>query len=191
MYKEETQPMRIRTRIGFFLLLLFNNAMAVDSALYIAPDRELLLSSAREIIASDPFMTLITVDEAGRARARTVEHSPPDEDMTIWISTIPSTRKLDQIQQNPKVTLYFDGPGDTSYVTIMGVASIHSDRDTAMSKTWRDPTARARFWPDFPKNYVLIRVKPSWIEVVADGIDSREKDWRPQAVLFEKPTVLD
>ena len=85
---------------------------------------------------------------------------------------------------NPRVTLYFDNPDETAYVTIMGTATIHSDIDTVLASDWRSAEARARFWPDFPAGYVLLRIKPTWLEVVAPGIRANDKDWRPQAVSF-------
>ncbi len=175
--------LKIAAYLTFGLGTLIEAAFAGE--LHLASDRDAVLKAAREIIAEDTFMTLITVDGNGQPRARTVEHSQPDEGMVIWIATIPTTRKLDQIRAHPKVTLYFDGAGDTSYVSVMGQATIHTDVETINKVTWREPEARARFWPDFPKNYVLIRVEPKWLEVVHPGIASRETDWRPQAVVFE------
>ena len=153
--------------------------------LHLAEDRAATLKIAREIIAGDPFMTLVTVDQNGQPRARTVEHSVPDENMVIWISTIPGTRKLEQIKANPKVTLTFDNESETSYVTLMGKATIHTDLETIQKKAWRSDQQRALFWPDFPENYVLIKVEPKWIEVVAPSISSDEENWRPQAVTFD------
>lgn len=171
--------------IVFLCWLGTSQVFAEPNELNLAEDRAAVLAAAKSIIESDPFMTLVTVDENGQPRTRTVEHSPPSTDMVIYISTIPNTRKLDQIRANSKVTLYFDGPDDTTYVSIMGRATIHTDAETILKHAWRTESARARFWPEFPEGYVLIRVEPSWLEVVSPGIDSRESDWRPQAIFFE------
>lgn len=149
-----------------------------------AEDRDAALAAAREVISQDPFMTFISVDEKGQPRARTLQHSPPDDNMVMYFSTIPGTRKIDQILTHPKVTLHFDGPGDTSYVSIMGTATVHTDAESAIKHDWRDEDGLKRFWPDFPENYVLIKVEPEWLEVVHPDIDSRDSDWRPQAVTF-------
>jgi general stress protein 26 len=162
-----------------------NQAFPENGELNIAEDRESVLATARQMVQSDPFMTLVTVDEHGQPHARTMEHSPPDDNMVIYFSTIPGTRKLDQIQANPKVTLYFDGPGDVTYLSIIGKASVYTDPDTVRKHAWRSDDARARFWPNFPENYVLIKVEPRWLEVVAPDLQSREADWRPQAVVFD------
>lgn len=151
----------------------------------LAEDRARVLEMARKMIQADPYMTLVTVDEHGQPHARIMEHSPPDENMVIYFSTIPGTRKLEQIRQNPKVTLFFNGPGDFSYLSVIGLATIHTDISTIKEHAWREPAARAQFWPDYPDNFVLVRLQPRWLELVAPQLESRETDWRPQAVVFE------
>ncbi|MBT4160968.1 MAG: pyridoxamine 5'-phosphate oxidase family protein [Gammaproteobacteria bacterium] len=176
----------MKTILSYLLMVIgIGQALAEPPELNLAKDRDAVLTAARKIIESDPFMTLVTVDAQGQPRTRTVEHSPPDAEMVVYVSTIPSTRKLDQIQNNPKETLYFDGPDDKTYVSIMGHATVHTDIDTIIKNEWREEAAREKFWPDFPDNYVLIRIQPKWLEVVAPDIDSRESDWRPQAVIFD------
>ena len=71
-----------------------------------------------------------------------------------------------------------------TYVSIMGTATIHTDPATVTKHAWRKESARAFFWPDFPEDYVLIRVEPKWLEVVTPELKGREADWRPQAVTF-------
>jgi general stress protein 26 len=177
----------MKTHFAAILLAIawISQAYAEAGQLNIATDRDAVLAVARQIIESDPFMTLVTVDEHGQPRTRTMEHSPPNDTMVIYLSTIPGTRKLAQIRANPNVTLYFDGPGDVTYLSIMGTATIHTDPETATKHAWRNEAARAKFWPSFPNNYVLIKVEPRWLEVVAPQVQSNDDDWRPQAVVFE------
>jgi general stress protein 26 len=168
------------------ILFSFGSTAKAEEKL-LAGDRDGALAAASTVIASDPYMTLITSDTAGQARARTIQFHGPDENFNFYVSTIPGTRKLQQIKDNPKVTLYFDNPEETAYVTVMGTATIHTDRETIVQHDWRTADSRARFWPDFPEGYVLIRIKPGWLEVVAPGIRARDSDWRPQAVVFSDP----
>lgn len=166
------------------LILIFILPGIASAETYPAPDRDAALAAARAVIASDPFMTLITTDAAGQPRARTIQYHGPDENFVFLAATIPGTRKLAQIASNPLVTLFFDNPAETAYVTIMGTATVHSDSETVLASDWRNAQDRERFWPDFPDGYVLIRIQPSWLEVVAPGISARDNDWRPQAVSF-------
>ncbi|MEM7099303.1 MAG: pyridoxamine 5'-phosphate oxidase family protein [Pseudomonadota bacterium] len=155
-----------------------------ESELNPTTDTQLAIAEARRIISDDPFVNLATVDDKGQARIRTMEHSGADEDMVVYLATIPNTRKLTQIKTNNKVTLFFDNADETAYVSIMGTASIHNDAATIIRHAWQTPKHRTQFWPEFPKGYVLIRVQPDWMEVITSKIAARDSDWRPQAVQF-------
>ena len=158
-----------------------------------APDdstREELLAAARAVIAADPIGALVTVDGAGYARIRSVEVRAPDSDdeqFVLWIATQPRTRKVGQLEANPKVALYFESDDEGAYLSVSGLATVHRDEATARRVSWRDDEARAGFWPDFPNDYVLIRVQPRWLEVIGFGIEADERSWRPQRVDFEPP----
>ncbi len=159
---------------------------AGDEELYKADDETTILAAARAIIGDDPNCALITIDPEGQPRVRTVRASTPEEDMTIWIATRPSTRKVKQIQQNDKVALYFNDDAKSSYVSVMGRATLHDDLDTKEKKNFFDEDSLERFWPHFPDNYLLIRVEPIWIEVMGHGIEGHPETWRPQAVVLER-----
>ncbi len=171
--------------IALFFLLATPAFGAQPEGLYLAPDRAAALQAAVAIINNDPFANLVTLDTSGQPRIRTMEHSPADANMVIYLATIPGTRKLAQIRAHPKVTLLFDNPNETAYVSIMGTASIHTDPATVQQHAWQSPEALKPFWPNFPRDYVLIRVEPQWLEVISPSIMARDSDWRPQAILFE------
>ena len=40
------------------------------------------------------------------------------------------------------------------------------------------------FWPDFPRDFVMIEVKPRWLEYLGPEIHAHGETWRPQAVVF-------
>lgn len=168
--------------IAFGLVALMANPAGDE--LYLAEDESKILSAARAIIAEDSNCALITIDAEGRPRARTVKASAPDEDMTIWIATRPSTRKVKQIQQNDKVTLYFNDDAKSSYVSVMGRATLHDDLATKEAKSFFDKSSLKKFWPNYPDNYVLIKVVPTWIEVMGHGVEGHPETWRPQAVIL-------
>jgi general stress protein 26 len=151
-----------------------------------AKDEATLLQAARAIIAKDPDCALITLDDNGQPRSRTVTASQPDKDMTIWIATKHSTRKVKQIMMNPRVTLYFNDDPSYSYVSIMGRATLHDDLSTKIEKNFYGDAKLKALWPEFPDDYLLIKVEPEWIEVTGHGVASRGDDWRPQASVFEK-----
>ena len=172
-------------RIGIPVLIFFLQQQPRDhSQLHLATDREAVLKAAREIIKNDPNAALITVDAQGRPRARTVATLPPQQDMTIWIATRPGTRKVRQIRANPRVTLYFSEDEKSSYLSIMGRASLHDD--LATKERHKHPEAAMKeFWPDYPSGYLLIKVEPEWMEVTGYGVEAHPDNWRPQAVRFK------
>ena len=159
-------------------------AQASTEDLNIAADRNAAIAAARAIISQDPFVNLVTVDRNGQPRVRTMEHSGADDNMVIYLATIPTTRKLNQIKANPQVTLLFDNPGETAFVTLMGTATVHTDPHTVRQHAWQSDASLAQFYPNFPQDYVLIAVKPRWLEVLSPTIQARDADWRPQAVVF-------
>ena len=158
---------------------------AAEPELYINDSEADIIEAAREIIRKDPNVALITIDSEGQPRARTVVARPPEEDMTIWIATRPTTRKVAQIGHNRKVTLYFSVDSESSYVTIMGTATLHDDLSTKEAKKWRSEERRKMLWPNYPNDYLLIKVQPKWMEVLGEGISAHPQTWRPQAGVFE------
>ena len=162
------------------------SANAVDGELYRETDEATILAAARAIIAEDPNCALITIDGKGQPRVRTVRASTPEEDMTIWIATRPSTRKVKQIRTNNRVTLYFNDDEKSSYVSVMGRATLHDDLQTKEKENFFEEVALKRLWPKYPEGYLLIKVTPIWIEVMGHGIEGHPETWRPQAVVFEK-----
>jgi general stress protein 26 len=172
--------------VGPFLLAsaLLAAQPAAEPANVERPRNE-LLAAARTIVAKDSIATLVTLDEDGAPRMRSVEVRPPDEDFVLWIATNPRTRKVAQIRANPKIALHFEVDEEGSYVSLLGTATLHDDEATLREISWRDPEERRAFWPDFPTDYLLIRVQPLWLEVIGEGIEADPVTWRPQAVVFD------
>lgn len=164
--------------------LFLISALQADE-LYHSDDRESIIKAARQIIVADPNCALITIDADHQPRARTVTASPPSRDMTIWITTRASTRKVQQIKDNAKVTLYFNDDVEGSYVSVMGTASLYPDLESAGVENWFPDAAFKGFYPNYPDGFVLIEVKPTWLEVMGRGIKGHPETWRPQAVKFE------
>ena len=148
-------------------------------------ERERRIAAAREIMAAARYCALITLDSTGRPNARTIDPFLPDDHMVVWFATNPSSRKVTQIRRNPRVTLYYfdrQGPG---YVTIYGIARLVDDPNEK-AKRWKDEWKA--FYPDRPKNYLLVAVTPEKLEVVSEkkGIGGDPRTWAPPSVSFPK-----
>ena len=168
---------------------------AVPTAeLYKVASDSAILSAARALMLSDSNVALTTVDESGQPRVRTtkafvdrLDPADPARGVTVWIMTRLTTRKVDQIRKHPKVTLYFNNDARVEYATIMGTAVIHTDSENPDAKHIYDADYAKFFWPDFPKDFVMLEVKPRWLEYLGPAIAAHPDTWRPQAVVFEKP----
>lgn len=146
-------------------------------------NNEKLIKAAKEIIQNAKTCALITIDNKGIARVRTMDPFPPEDNLIVWFGTNSNSRKVTQIQENPKVTLYYEDPDKTGYVTIYGIATIVSDvaeKEKHWKTKWKD------FYPNYPKGYTLIKVIPKWMEVVSETRDilGDTKTWKPQRVTF-------
>jgi len=91
---------------------------------------------AREIIDAAGCCALITLDDEGQPRARTMDPFSPKDDFTIWFGTNTKSRKVKQIKNEPRVTLYYFDKPSSSYVTIHGKAIIIDDAKEKM-KYWK------------------------------------------------------
>jgi general stress protein 26 len=153
----------------------------------VAPEAD-ILKAARALVESDGWAALISIDEQGRPRVRTVGvvwndevPSDPRKTMTLWVQTRHTTRKVSQIRRNPRVALYFSDDAAMSYLSIMGLATVHTDPadphvQPRIRKEWID-----YIWPEYPNGFVMIEVKPTWIEYMGPGFGNHPQHWRPQA----------
>jgi general stress protein 26 len=113
-----------------------------------------------------------------------VDPFPPDENFSVWIATRPNTRKVAQIVENPKVTLYYFDDDERNYVTIMGTARLVTD--DATKTAMRRPADSDRLYPDFPYDYLLIEVTSDWLEAIVPGYRGDRDTWRPASVHFQR-----
>jgi general stress protein 26 len=141
-----------------------------------------ILAAAKALFAKDTFTTLITVDALHRPRARTVLVSAPDDDFILWMATRPGTRKLEQLKQNPAATLHFADDGSSAYASLMGEARVTEDASSIANRNPYKGDALKKYFPDFPRDFVLLAFKPFWLEIVTRTIRSTTDTWRPQGL---------
>jgi general stress protein 26 len=153
-------------------------------AVYRVNDETVIISAARSIVDEDTVGALITVDEVGHPRSRSVGVSVPDYDMAMWIATHPGTRKIAQLRANPRATLYFSDDAQYYYASFMGTATIHTDEETLRANIFYEGADLAEFWPNFPADTALIRFVPDWLEVAGHGIPVSPDNWQPQGVVL-------
>ena len=149
------------------------------------PTRAEILSAARSIISKARYGTFVTLGEKGEPRARIVDPFSPDSSFTVWVATNSATRKVKEIKRDSRVVILWFEPENPGYVTLAGRAQVVSDK-AEKEKHWKDD------WKVFYKDknhgedYVLIRVKPTHMEVISRsaGLDGDPKTWVPASVDF-------
>ena len=164
---------------------------ALPTDLYLAADSSAILMAARQLMEADQNVALTTVDATGQPRTRTVnarlanvDPSDPRKGMTVWVLTRASTRKVEQIRTHPNVTLYFNDDAKIIYLSIMGTAVLHDDPADPRVQPFLDAETRQYFGPDFPREFMVIEVRPRWLEYLSPALPGHKERWTPQAVVF-------
>lgn len=191
---KEVITMNCKTFFGYFPIIfyLFGLTACSNKGILSTADSHLmssdilstkLLKVAREIMVAANTCALITLDNEGQPRVRTMDAFDPEEELIVWFGTNPRSRKIQEIQKNNNVTLYYLDGDDTGYVTIHGEAHIvnnPSEKERHWKEEWH------AFYPNKNEDYVLIKVVPSWLEVISEtrGILGDPKTWQPPRVYF-------
>jgi Uncharacterized stress protein (general stress protein 26) len=180
---------RFVIRLPFWLLAVGTLMLGARGAhvAAIAPglhDDASRIAAARRMMIKVRYCALITVGEDGQPQARTIDPSPPDARLVVWFVTNPATRKVRQIERDPRVTLYYFDERSPGYVTVIGTARIVTDGE-AKQKRWLEKWTP--FYPGGAANAVVFEVTPRRIEIVdvAGGIVGDPKTWAPPSVDIE------
>merc|ERR1719456_66833 len=104
-----------------------------------------------------------TYDENGTCHSRPMVPIHNSDDDDLWFFSNAGTRKLGEIQSDPRVTLDVSDASHSNYVSVLGKAEECTDQ-SKVEQLWREPF---RTW--FPKgkedpNIRLIRFKPELAE---------------------------
>lgn len=157
-----------------------------------SPGRTQVIAAAREVMKTARYATLVTLGNDGRPQARIVDPVVPEQDLTIWIATNPLTRKVAEIRRDARVTLLYFNAAAGEYVTVLGTATLVVG-SAAKVRHWKADWAP--YYKSRPRgdDYVLIRVRPSRLEVVSPSrkIVNDPKTWRPAIIDLRGGVVAD
>jgi general stress protein 26 len=124
-----------------------------------------LIQFAREEMAEARYCFLITLDDLGQPQARLMDTFEPEADMTVWMATAVNTRKVRQLQHDPRATLaYHTGRGD-GYVTLIGRVRLVDDAEERRQR-WK--SGWEAFYPEGPTDpsYLLLKFMPTRVELM-------------------------
>ena len=176
--------MKLVLRAGALVLLLgAGRAMSAQEAPRAVPSRAQVIVAAREIMRTARYCTLVTLGADGQPQARIVDPFPPDSDLVIWIATNPLTRKVGDIRRDGRVTLLYFNAAASEYVTVVGTAVADTDPAQKISH-WKPEWSGIYQQQNRGDDYLLLRVKPSRLEVSATGRGVRNDPltWQPTSI---------
>jgi general stress protein 26 len=170
-------------RSAFLVLMLLPSPGLRQTAAVTHPSRAEVIAAARDVMEKAAYSTFITIGEDGQPQARVVDPTLPDLNLTIWIGTNSVTRKVKDIQRDPRVTLLYFHAASASYVTVLGRAALVTD---AGEKERRWKASWAPFYPNGFRgtDFTLIRVTPSRLEISSPSrkMMSDPKTWLPVVI---------
>jgi len=167
-----------------FFILLASSTIRCQNESTTEYSKDFLLQEAKEIMTNSGTCTLITLDTEGIPRARVMDPFSPEEDLSVWFGTNSKSRKVDQIKNNPRVSLYYFDCNTTDYVLIHGMAKLVNDQNEK-EKRWKDEWND--FYPNRTEGYLLIEVSPIWMEILSTsrGIYGDSISWEPPKVILD------
>jgi general stress protein 26 len=141
-----------------------------------------VLQVARETIVAAGYCFLITLDDSGHPQARVMDPFEPEQDMTVWMATDASTRKVRQIEADPRATLACYDAAAAAYVSMIGRARLVDDLDER-ERRWKPEWES--FYPDGPtgESYLLIELTPLRIEIMSFAHDVMRGPFTPVALI--------
>jgi general stress protein 26 len=172
-------------------LLIALSPLAVtgqEAARPVPPDRAAVIKVAAGIMQRARYCTLVTIGEDGHPQARIMDAFPPEGEMVVWMATNAFSRKVSEIRKDPRVTLsYFDAK-TTSYVMLLGRASLVSD-PAEKAKRWKNDWAKLYKDGNRGDDYLLVKVTPIRREVSAEGegVKHDPTTWRATVIDFVPP----
>jgi general stress protein 26 len=149
--------------LSLFLILTYPIAIFAQDDQKAGYNRDSLLQGAREMISDIRFCALISLDEKGHPQARTMDPFLPDANMVVWFGTNINSRKIQEIKNNSKATLYYQAENGRGYVVLKGDAYWENDPQLKL-KYWK-PEWEV-FYSESRENYTLIRFVPFHLEIV-------------------------
>jgi pyridoxine/pyridoxamine 5'-phosphate oxidase len=93
-------------------------------------NRDTILLAAHEIMNQTTYCGLVTIDSTGQPQVRTMNPFPANIEFITWFATSRSSRKVKEIENNPKVCVYFANHSSAEgYININGTAEVIDDKE--------------------------------------------------------------
>lgn len=172
----------MRARLLAIPLLLFSlsSISAFAQSAGPAPTPARIQAAAFDVMRTARYATLITIGEDGQPHARIVDPLIAEAEGAIWVATSPLTRKVKEIERDPRVTLTFFNAAANEYVTVFAKATVVTD---AARKAARWKPEWKSFYKDQSRgpDFMLFEMRPFQLEVSSPRhqMDNDPATWRP------------
>lgn len=167
---------------ALFLLVLILGSSFHELKGQTSVNRDTVLFAAHELINGTTYCGLVTVDSSGQPQIRTMNPFPVKDDFVIWFATSRTSRKVREINDDPRVCVYFaDHIFAKGYVNINGSASVIDDRELLIKM-------KREYWngiPGWQDKFVLIKIIPKSIEII-----NYKHRLNNDPETFKAPTIL-
>jgi general stress protein 26 len=123
------------------------------------------LAAAMATASRAKYGFLITLGDTGWPSARLVEPISDFDDFVFRVGTSPTSRKVEELEVNPKVILAFDDATERANLVIYGTATVSADveiRRRYWKGIWR------LFFPNGPvgDDYAVIQIRADRMELM-------------------------
>lgn len=171
------------TLIAFCSLIFLPAFITLRVSAQSSFNRDTVILAAREIIRDTKYCALTTVDSTGQPQMRTMNPFPVNDELITWFATSRTSRKVREIKNNPKVSVYYaDHVSAKGYVNITGAAEVIDDRELLV-KMKRDYWSGIPNWQDI---FVLIKIVPKTLEVInyKHGLNNDPNTFRAPTIVY-------
>ena len=176
---------KIETTLYLIVILQFPIMVFAQDKMGTQFNRDTLITTSRIMMETVRYCAVITLDTTGHPDVRIMDPFLPDKDMVVWLGTNLNSRKVKQITEDSRVTLYYQGPNEVGYVVIKGQAYMVDD-SIKKQIYWKEEWSR--FFSENKSNYTLIKVVPDKLEIIdyQHGIFGDPKTWAVPFVIFNQ-----
>lgn len=176
-----------KTPVGYLiamLMFLFPLSIMPQEIQSSEYNRDTLITAAKKIMEAKRFCALITLDQSGHPQVRTMDPFPPEDDMAVWLGTNSQSRKVNEIRNDSRVTLYYEDSNGAGYAVIKGRANLVDDK-AKKTQFWKEEWDA--YYTNQKSNYILIKVIPDELEILdyKHGIVGDSLTWAVPTVKFK------
>jgi len=171
------------TIIIFALMMI--SGLYSDSAHFKETKDSKILRVAREIIKASKYCVLVSEGSDGYPNPRMMDPFPPDNKWIVWMGTNSKSRKIKEILNNNKISLYYESTGGDGYVILKGTGIVRNGREEKLKyfkKEWEE------FYPENKKSFTLIKFIPEKLEIVSykNGLLGDKITWEAPSAILKK-----